>query len=162
MDTPETKDPNKAVQWMGPKATAANQALVEGRTVFLEKDVSETDQFDRLPRYVWLTDGTAWRLVNLELVRQGVAFAKSYPPDTRYDSLHTAAQGDAQAAALGLWAPTPAPATPAPRPLRRRCPLSRRRPSLHPTAIPPMTRACRSSATSTVPTFARSARRPSA
>ena len=112
MDAPETKDPNSAVEWMGPQATLANTALVEGKTVFLEKDVSEVDRYDRLLRYVWLTDGTAWTLVNLELVRQGVAIAKSYPPDVRYDELYRAADTDAQLAALGLYGATPAPPTP--------------------------------------------------
>ena len=88
MDAPETKDPNSPIEWMGPQATEANAALVAGETVFLEKDVSEVDRFDRLLRYVWLADGTAWTLVNLELVRQGVAIAKSYPPDVRYDGLY--------------------------------------------------------------------------
>lgn len=117
MDTPETVDPSSPVQWMGPQATAANAALVEGKTVFLEKDVSEVDRFDRLLRYVWLTDGTAWTLVNLELVRQGVASAKSYPPDVRYDDLYLVAEADAQLAVLGLWGPTPAPPTQAPTPV---------------------------------------------
>jgi micrococcal nuclease len=117
MDTPETVDPNSTVQWMGPQATAANAALVEGKTVYLEKDISEVDRFDRLLRYVWLTDGAAWTLVNLELVRQGVAFAKSYPPDTRYDALYVVAEGEANRSALGLWGPTPAPPTPAPTPV---------------------------------------------
>jgi hypothetical protein len=31
MDTPETKDPNSPVEWMGPEASAANAALVQGR-----------------------------------------------------------------------------------------------------------------------------------
>jgi micrococcal nuclease len=101
---------------MGPQATAANAALVAGKTVFLEKDVSEVDRFDRLLRYVWLTNGTAWILVNLELVRQGVASAKSYPPDTKYDALYLVAQTEAHRSALGLWGPTPAPPTPAPTP----------------------------------------------
>ncbi len=114
MDTPETKDPNSPVQWMAPQATAANAALVAGQTVVLEKDVSEVDRFDRLLRYVWLTDGTAWTLVNLELVRQGVASAKSYPPDVRYDDVYRVAQADAQRSGLGLWGPPPAPPTPAP------------------------------------------------
>ena len=122
MDTPETKDPNTALQWMGPQATAANEALVAGQTVYLEKDVSETDQFDRLLRYVWLTDGATWTLVNLELVRQGVAIAKSYPPDTKFDAVYLEAQGVAQASAVGLWRPTPAPPTapptPAPTPVK--------------------------------------------
>jgi hypothetical protein len=117
MDTPETKDPNESIQWMGPQATAANDALVAGETVYLEKDVSETDQFDRLLRYVWLTNGATWTLVNLELVRQGVAIAKSYPPDTKYDDVYLAAQTVAQGSALGLWGPTPPPPTPAPTPV---------------------------------------------
>ncbi len=116
MDSPETVDPSSPVQWMGPQATAANAALVEGKTVFLEKDVSEVDRFDRLLRYVWLTDGATWTLVNLELVRQGVAFAKSYPPDTKYDALYSAGESEAKVVALGLWGPTPAPPTPAPTP----------------------------------------------
>ena len=116
MDTPETVDPSSPIQWMGPQATAANAALVEGKTVFLEKDVSEVDRFDRLLRYVWLTNGTAWTLVNLELVRQGVASAKSYPPDTKYDALYLVAEGEAHRSALGLWGATPAPPTQAPTP----------------------------------------------
>jgi micrococcal nuclease len=120
MDSPETVDPSSPIQWMGPQATAANAALVAGKTVFLEKDVSEVDRFDRLLRYVWLTNGTAWTLVNLELVRQGVASAKSYPPDTKYDALYLVAQDEAHRSALGLWGATPppptAPPTPAPTP----------------------------------------------
>src|SRR6185436_19051123 len=40
------------------EATAADEELVGGSTVFLEKDVSETDRFGRLLRYVWLARGT--------------------------------------------------------------------------------------------------------
>jgi micrococcal nuclease len=126
MDSPETVDPNSPVQWMGAQSTAANAALVDGKTVYLEKDVSEVDPFGRLLRYVWLTDGAAWTLVNLELVRQGVASAKSYPPDVRYDALYAATEADAKVAAVGLWAPTPAPPTPAPTP----------KPTSVPTAVP--------------------------
>jgi endonuclease YncB( thermonuclease family) len=146
MDTPETVDPNSPVQSMGQQATAANAALVAGKTVFLEKDVSEVDQFDRLLRYVWLTNGTAWTLVNLELVRQGVASATSYPPDVRYDDLYLDAEGDAQAFALGLWGPTPAPPTavptqvptpkPTPKPTPRPTPKPTPRPTPKPTPKP--------------------------
>lgn len=127
MDSPETVDPASPVQWMGPQATAANTALVAGKTVVLEKDVSEVDQYGRLLRYVWLTDGAAWTLVNLELVRQGVASAKSYPPDTRYDDLYVAAEAGAHTTALGLWGPTPAPtaaptAAPTPKPAAKATP----------------------------------------
>ncbi len=101
---------------MGAKATKSNALLVEGETVFLERDSSDTDAFGRLLRHVWLTDGSIWTLVNRELVRQGVAVARSYPPDVRYDDLYRVAEGDAQRLAVGLWGPTPAPPTPKPTP----------------------------------------------
>lgn len=93
-------------------ATAANQELVAGATVLLESDVSDTDRFDRLLRYVWLAQGSGWLLVNRELVRLGGAVSKAYPPDTKYQSLLDAAQVEALAAAVGIWAATPAPILP--------------------------------------------------
>jgi len=118
IDTPETVRPNYPVEWMGPEASAANEALVAGRTVYLEKDVSETDRFGRLLRYVYLADGT---MVNLELVRQGYAHASSYPPDVKHQALLNRAEREAREAGRGLWGsegtttPTPSP-TPSPEP----------------------------------------------
>ena len=60
------------------KATQANQELVEGQTLYLFKDQSNTDKYDRLLRYV-LTDKV---FVNRELVREGYAEAREYRPDT--------------------------------------------------------------------------------
>ena len=105
MDTPETVKPNTPVQWMGPEASAANKALVDGREVVLEKDVSEIDQYDRLLRYVWLRDGDVWTFVNLELVRLGFAQVATFPPDVRWTDLFLAAQRVAREAGVGLWGP---------------------------------------------------------
>lgn len=107
MDTPETVEPGSPVEWMGPEASAANARLVEGRTVVLEKDVSETDRYGRLLRYVWLVDGDRWTLVDLELVRRGFAQVETDPPDVKYADLFVAAERGARAAALGLWRPRP-------------------------------------------------------
>ncbi len=60
------------------QATQFNRDLVEGRYVLLIKDVSERDKYGRLLRYVF----TGTHFVNYELVRQGVAEAREYPPDT--------------------------------------------------------------------------------
>lgn len=49
IDTPEVCG---GADCYGPEASQANRDLVEDQTVALEKDVSETDQFDRLLRYV--------------------------------------------------------------------------------------------------------------
>jgi micrococcal nuclease len=113
LDTPETVAPSSKVDWMGPPATAANEALVAGRTVVLEKDVSDTDEDGRLLRYVWLTDGVAWTLVNLELVKDGVAVVAPDLRDLKYVDLYLAAQQKAQASKAGLWGAKPAlkPAT---------------------------------------------------
>jgi micrococcal nuclease len=110
MDTPETVKPGTPVQWMGPEASAANARLVEGRTVVLEKDVSETDRYGRLLRYVWLVDGDRWTMVDLELVRLGFAQVETDPPDVKYADLFVVARRAARAASLGLWGDRPSDA----------------------------------------------------
>lgn len=110
IDAPESVKPDTPVEFMGKEASAANAALVEGATVVLEKDVSETDRFGRLLRYVWLKDGEAWLFVDLELVRQGYAQAVTFPPDVRWVDTLRAAERVARDAGLGLWgAATPRP-----------------------------------------------------
>jgi micrococcal nuclease len=104
IDTPETKHPDEPIEWMGPEASAANRELVGGQTVYLEKDVSETDQYGRLLRYVFLANGT---FVNAKLVEQGYAQAVSYPPDVKYQDLLASMQQKARETARGLWGPTP-------------------------------------------------------
>ena len=51
VDTPETVHPPRGVEPYGKAASERNRQLVEGETILLEKDVSETDRFDRLLRY---------------------------------------------------------------------------------------------------------------
>ena len=109
MDTPETVKPGTPIEWMGPEASAANKALVDGRTVVLEKDVSERDRYGRLLRDVWLRDGDRWVLVGLQLVLDGYAQVTTFPPDVKYVDALLAAQRYAMAQSKGLWRPTPAP-----------------------------------------------------
>lgn len=59
------------------EATAANAALVNNQRVRLVRDVSDTDRFDRLLRYVWV--GSTF--VNRELVAQGWAEAVLFEPN---------------------------------------------------------------------------------
>lgn len=79
VDTPETKHPDKGVEPFGPEADQANRQLVEGKVVHLEKDVSETDRYGRLLRYVYV-DG---KMVNEELLCLGLAQVATFPPDVR-------------------------------------------------------------------------------
>jgi endonuclease YncB( thermonuclease family) len=110
IDTPESVKPNTPVEFMAKEASAANEALLAGRDVVLERDVSDTDQYDRLLRYVWLREGDGWEFVNLELVRRGYAQVATYPPDVRWTDTFLAAQREARKAGVGLWGPvTPTP-----------------------------------------------------
>jgi micrococcal nuclease len=116
IDAPEVAHDNNPGEWLGGEATQANANLVGGALVILEKDMSDTDQFGRLLRYVWLppaTDMTDWTLVQLELVHAGMADAKTYPPDTYWQLNLRAAEASARDDHLGMWgSPTSPPQTP--------------------------------------------------
>ena len=86
-------------QHYGPEATGFNNSLVAGRMVTLEKDVSDVDRFGRLLRFVYADD----ILVNAELVREGYARAKVYPPDTGHAECFAALEREAREAKRGLW-----------------------------------------------------------
>lgn len=61
-------------------------------TVYLQKDVSEVDRYDRLLRYVWMEvpsnhnsiDEVQTKMINAMLIVEGVAVPAKYPPDTYY------------------------------------------------------------------------------
>ena len=87
------------------EAYNANSDMVLQKEVVLIKDVSETDPYDRLLRYV-IVDGV---FVNLELVKTGFAKAVQYPPDVACADVFSSAEQEAQAAQAGMWIATPTP-----------------------------------------------------
>jgi micrococcal nuclease len=100
INTPESVDPRKKVECFGKEAAAFNRKLVEGRSVRLERDVSDHDRYGRLLRFVYLEDGT---LVNEMLVREGYASVATYPPDVAKKDLFIAAEQEARIEQRGLW-----------------------------------------------------------
>ena len=97
IDTPEV---HPVAEAYGMEAWQANRNLVEGKEVRLERDATETDQFGRLLRYVYVDD----TLVNAELVRLGLAEAKAYPPDIKHQELLEQLEKEARQAGRGMWA----------------------------------------------------------
>ena len=91
MNTPESDEPCFA------EARAANAALVEGKTVTLVKDTSETDRYDRLLRYIYVGN----TFVNAELVRQGWAEVVLYQPDDAHFDEFRTLEDEARAANRG-------------------------------------------------------------
>jgi micrococcal nuclease len=96
IDTPEI---HPRLEAYGMEAWQANRKLVEGKEVYLERDVSETDKYGRLLRYVYVDD----LFVNAELVRQGLAQAKAYPPDIKYQGYLEKLETEAREVGRGMW-----------------------------------------------------------
>lgn len=119
IDTPETVAPGQPVGCYGREASAYAKTLLEGKDVQLEKDVSETDRFQRLLRYAYLADG---QMVNALLVQDGYAKAATFPPDVKYAERFAELEGWARDAGAGLWGKC---VTPMPKPtIRAGCAFS--------------------------------------
>ena len=80
IDAPDVVYPTH-VQRYAFDAWRGNKLLVVGQTVYLEKDVSESDEEGRLLRYVWLEDGA---MVNAILIEVGLARTHIRRPDLKY------------------------------------------------------------------------------
>jgi len=81
------------------QAAEINKNLVLGKVVKLKKDVSDTDKYSRLLRYVYIND----MLVNNELLKNGAAKIETIPPDTKYKNEFTESEKYAKDNNLGLW-----------------------------------------------------------
>jgi micrococcal nuclease len=103
VDTPETVKPGTPVKCFGPRASAFNHRLVEGRRVRLVFGVERRDVYGRLLAYVYL----GHRLVNASLVRRGLARSLTIPPNDRLAPLFRRLESGAARAGRGLWGACP-------------------------------------------------------
>ncbi len=99
INTPEIHHPTKKVECFGQEAYAQNKTLLEGKTLRLEKDVSEKDRYGRLLRYVYIDN----LFINDYLVRQGYAYSSTFPPDVKYQQQFRLAEQEAKENNRGLW-----------------------------------------------------------
>ncbi|SNB59995.1 thermonuclease family protein [Thermoflexus hugenholtzii] len=90
------------------EATAANRRLLGSGPLRLVRDVSETDRYGRLLRYVFAGDV----FVNRALVEGGYAQVMTVPPDVSCAQTFLAAEREARSAGRGLWGLPPPTATP--------------------------------------------------
>ncbi|WP_306489276.1 thermonuclease family protein [Anaerococcus octavius] len=113
MDTPEYNPIRNISDPWGKEASEFTKNLLENKIVYLEKDVSETDKYNRLLRYIWLeppqdlgnpTYGEIENLmINGILVRDGYARAKTYKPDTKYQYELKKIEKSAKNKKLAIW-----------------------------------------------------------
>ena len=104
VDTPETKHPNKPVEYYGKEASASTRRMVEGKQVRLEYDQQQRDKYGRLLAYVYLMDGT---FLNAEIIKQGYGNAYTRHP-FKYMEQFRQYEKEEREAKRGLWADKPA------------------------------------------------------
>ncbi|MGO1727386.1 thermonuclease family protein [Glutamicibacter sp. BW77] len=110
IDTPETVDPNKSVECMGPEASEHLKSLLApGDKVDLEYDIERTDKYGRTLAGVYKDKS----LVNADIAAAGLGIAVKYEPNVRFYDEVLQAQNEAAAKATGLFDPSAACTIPA-------------------------------------------------
>ncbi len=99
VDTPETVDPRKPVQFYGAEASRFVTDSLLGTTVRLAFEPTMRDYFGRLLAYVFLEDGTCF---NLAIIAEGYGFAYTKYPFMFMDDFRKA-ERSARESKRGLW-----------------------------------------------------------
>lgn len=96
----------------GKEASNYTTSKLNGKQVWIQKDVSETDRYGRLLRIVWLAipaddmdeNEIRSKMFNADLVLNGYAEPSTYPPDVKYSDFFVKFAREAREANKGLWA----------------------------------------------------------
>jgi len=99
VDTPETKHPQKPVQYFGKEASEFTRQMIEGKAVVLEYDWKRRDRYGRLLAYVYLPDGI---FLNAEIIKEGYGFAYTRYPFKYLDEFRSY-EREARESGIGLW-----------------------------------------------------------
>lgn len=108
IDCPEY---TKEIEPYGKEATEFTTNELLGKTIYLQKDHSDTDSYDRLLRYVWITDISNIQddnkvfdyLFNNILIKEGLAESNYYNPDIKYQIVLEESEKDAKENKKGMW-----------------------------------------------------------
>lgn len=112
VDTPETVHPKKGVEYYGKEASNFTKKELTEKTIYLQKDVSDTDKYGRLLRYVWLKKPSSEypkeneikeNMYNAILVSRGYARVFTMQPDSKYSDLFLSLERNARQNSIGLW-----------------------------------------------------------
>lgn len=116
VDAPKLASEFREAEFYAEEASEYLHDLIYGKTVYLEKDVSDRDQYNRLLRYVWLESAVdnvdfdnitktdlANHMVNAKLLADGYAKLVTFPPDVKYHKFLRDFNKEAREEDLGLW-----------------------------------------------------------
>jgi endonuclease YncB( thermonuclease family) len=86
------------------ESKAALQKLVEGQTIWLEREATDTLPDGSLARDAWISDGNGGRvLVAAQMLESGNAALKISGPDSRYEAWLLASSSLARSNGAGIW-----------------------------------------------------------
>lgn len=114
INCPEVDYYSTDVSNMGKLSTEFTESLlVAGQTVYLQKDTSDTDDYGRLLRYIWLEkpkdsndkEEIRTKMLNALILLNGYANAKEYAPDSKYTKIFSIFESEAKENQLGIWKP---------------------------------------------------------
>ncbi|WP_423802623.1 thermonuclease family protein [Neobacillus sp. SAB-20_R2A] len=108
VNTPESTTRHEVY---GKEASNYTKSKLEGKQVWLQKDVSSTDRYGRYLRIIWMGVPTndmdeaeiRSKMYNADLVLNGYAEPSTYPPDVKYSEFFVKFAREAREANKGLW-----------------------------------------------------------
>jgi micrococcal nuclease len=88
-------------QYYGREASDFSKKRLENQTVYLFRDVSETDKYGRLLRYLFIQNEPV--MFNETLVIEGYANTMTIPPDVMFAEKFAKLESESRANNKGLW-----------------------------------------------------------
>lgn len=109
VNTPES---TTRTEKYGKEASIYTTSKLTGKQIWLQKDVSEADRYDRYLRIIWTAIPTnvlneneiRTKMFNADLVINGYAEPSTYPPDVKYSEYFVMFAREARKNNTGLWA----------------------------------------------------------
>ncbi|WP_044338087.1 thermonuclease family protein [Rossellomorea aquimaris] len=109
VNTPES---TTRTEEYGKEASQYTATELEGKKVWVQKDVSDIDRYDRYLRIVWLDvpqddmdeEEIRTKMFNAQLVLNGYAEPSTYSPDVKYSDFFVKFAREAREDNTGLWA----------------------------------------------------------
>ena len=100
----------KEIEPYGKEATEYTNEKLYNKTIYLQKDITDTDNYDRLLRYIWLDkidtineETIKNSLFNYELVINGLAHSNYYKPNITLQNYLEEAEDYAKKNKIGMW-----------------------------------------------------------
>lgn len=110
IDAPETEKPGQPGEYYADEATDFTTDLILNKTIYLERDNSDTDKYGRMLRYVWLEipskiNEESISELNLSalLLKDGYAEFIQVGDDDKYAGIFSIIEQSAEEEMLGIW-----------------------------------------------------------